>query len=339
MSERLRLGTAVFADMKLPRALEWARDAEAAGFEWIGIPDSPMLIRELFVTCTALALDTERVAFAPMVTNPVSRHPSVTAGAVFTLEDIAPGRVSVGIGSGDSALYGVGLQGAKVDLIREYILAVKGLLRGEEVTWQGQSFHAAWNDWAPPVDVKFYVSCHGPRTMKMAGAVADGVISGHGLLPENIQYVKDMVAEGAREAGRDPSEVDIWWHPFVTLAPSIEDEVFAGFTTHFLTRFTMEGKQIPEEFKAPIRQMAEEAGRLETHGRINPELAHMAKETGLLEYLSKREGGFVGPPEAWRDRIEELRSHGADSLILAPLGPNGHEMMRALAEKVLPHLD
>ncbi|HEY7282335.1 MAG TPA: LLM class flavin-dependent oxidoreductase [Actinomycetota bacterium] len=334
----MRFGINYIPDAPLPELLGWWREAEDFGFEWLGIPDSPILARELYVSSAAFALSTSRARFSPMVTNPISRHPSVTAGALFSLDELAPGRVALGIGSGDSAIYGVGLKGAKVSLLEEYIRAVRGLFRGEEVTWQGGRFRAEWRHWEPPVDIKVYVSCHGPKVMRMAAGVADGIVSGFGLLPENIELTRATVREGAEAAGRDPDEVEIWYHPILSLAKD-EDEAFEyyGAGTHFLARFTLEGKQIPEEHREAIRRLAAEE-KLSHHGRSRPWMAQLARELGVMDYVIQREGALYGSPGVIRERLERLRDLGAENFLFIPLGDDVTEIGRVFGREILPHL-
>lgn len=335
-SPGMRFGINFIQDAPLPDVIGWWKEAENAGFEWIGIPDSPILVRELYVSCTAFAMNTSRARFSPMVSNPISRHPSVTAGALFSLDELAPGRVALGIGSGDSAIYGIGLKGSTVQELSDYITAVKGLLRGEEVTWNGRSFKAEWRHWSPPKDIKVYVSCHGPRVIKMAAQVADGIISGHGVLPENVRYVQDLVAEGAGEVGRDPAAIDIWHHVMVCMAPTV-DEAFVHASAggaYFMARFTTEGKQIPEEHTEAIKQLAEQEN-LAKHGRGNPDLVQMSKDLGVMDYLVDRAGGLIGPPEIMADGIAELRRRGVDKVILLPLGEDKLPILRMIEREIL----
>jgi 5,10-methylenetetrahydromethanopterin reductase len=334
----VRFGINYIQDAPLPEVIGWWKEAEDLGFEWIGLPDSPILARELHVSAAAFALSTSTARFAPMVTNPISRHPSVTAGALFSLEELAPGRVALGIGTGDSAIYGVGLTGARVADLESYILAVRGLLRGEEVAWGGRTFRAEWRTWEPPRDVKVYVACHGPRVMRMAAGVADGIISGFGLLPENIRFTRDTVREGAEAAGRDPAEVEIWYHPILSLAKD-EDEAFEfyGAGTHFLARFTLQDKQIPEEHHDAIRRLAAEE-RLSHHGRARPWMAELARELGVMDYVIQREGALYGSPERIAEQLERLRGLGASNFMFIPLGDDVTEIGRVFAQKVLPQL-
>lgn len=312
------------------------RDAEAVGYDWVVFPDSPALIRELYVTCAAFALSSERARFGPMVTNPVSRHPSVTAGAMLSLHELAPGRVALGVGGGDSAVYGVGMRAPTVAGLEEYTLAVKGLLRGEEVTFAGRVFRAEWRQWQPPLAVKVHVSAHGPRTMRMAARVADGVVSGYGMRPENIAFARETVEEAAREAGRDPDDVEI-------LVASLRDPgaVPAGRGIRGahqpLPHPVHHGRQadprrVPGAHPAHVRGGGA-AGHAWTPQRDH---AAMARDSGVLGYLLEREGGLVGSPEEMCFVVRRWRDAGADRILFAPLGHDFPTLARRLADHVLP---
>ena len=178
MSSKMNIGISIRQDAPMPQLMRECREVEDAGFRWIGLADSQLKRREFYISYTACALSTIKASFIPVVSIVVTRHPSVVAGAMLSLYELAPGRVNLGLAAGDSAVYEVGLTMAKVDYMREYIKTVKGLLNGEEVTWQGQTFRAKWRDWQPPVPVKIFVAASGPRTIKMAAGVADGLIGG-----------------------------------------------------------------------------------------------------------------------------------------------------------------
>jgi len=316
----VKFGINFIQDAPLEEVIRWWQLSENQGFEWVGIPDSPILARELWVSCTAFAMSTKTAGFSPMVSNPVSRHPSVTAGALFSLDELAPGRVSLGIGTGDSALYGIGLAGAKLSYLANYIKAIKGLLRGEEVEWEGKKFKAEWKRWAPPKNIPVYVSCHGPLVTQMAGEVADGVISGHGLMDENIAFIEENIALGASRADRSIDNIDVWQHPIVIIAENKEEAVerLGAGLSHFLARFTLDGKQIPDKFKEPIGELAR-GWKLATHGRAAPNLAKMARDLGVQDYLVERGGGQLGSPQDIADGIEKLINRGVKRLMFLPL--------------------
>ena len=88
--------------------------AEALGYDRIGIWDSPALFREPWVTLTATALTTERAAIGLWVTNPLSRHPAATAASAASVDDLAPGRTYIGIGSGGTGAWHLGYHTASL---------------------------------------------------------------------------------------------------------------------------------------------------------------------------------------------------------------------------------
>ncbi|MEE9275345.1 MAG: LLM class flavin-dependent oxidoreductase [bacterium] len=107
---------------------EWRRLSEEAGFDFIWLTDSQSLYREVFTSLAVCAAHTRRISFGPSVINPLTRHPAVAASALATLAEMSGGRVTAGIGSGDSAVLNLGLRPARVDDVRAYLLALRGLV-------------------------------------------------------------------------------------------------------------------------------------------------------------------------------------------------------------------
>jgi 5,10-methylenetetrahydromethanopterin reductase len=104
------------------------RRAEELGYERFGVWDSPALFREPWTTLASVARDTERIRLGTWVTNPLSRHPLVTAACAATVDDLAPGRVYIGIGAGGTGAWHLGYPTAKLAELEAYVLAVRGLL-------------------------------------------------------------------------------------------------------------------------------------------------------------------------------------------------------------------
>ena len=129
----------------------------------VGIADSPMLVNDTIVAAALGAAGTSRIGLITAVTNPVSRDPSVMAGALSTLAAAAPGRIACGIGTGDSALWTVGLKPARVARLVDYVSALKAILRGEEARFEGRAFGRRGRNRPFPIAVPIYVACAGPR--------------------------------------------------------------------------------------------------------------------------------------------------------------------------------
>ena len=90
-----------------------AAEAERLGFDGVWVADSQSVFRDAFVTLALAAARTERIRLATAVTNPVTRHPAVLAGAFATLDELSAGRMLVGIGKGESSVHTVGLRPAR----------------------------------------------------------------------------------------------------------------------------------------------------------------------------------------------------------------------------------
>src|SRR5687767_226788 len=100
--------TVKFGVSFLPRAPEtvvrWSTVAEELGYDRLGIGDSPMLYRDPWITLALVAKSTQRIPIGVWVTNPVTQHPLVMANAAATLDELAPGRICIGIATGDSGI-------------------------------------------------------------------------------------------------------------------------------------------------------------------------------------------------------------------------------------------
>ena len=307
---------------------EIAAACEREGLHSIAIADSPLQARDVYIGCAASLQATSSLGVFTAVTNPVTRHPSVTASALLSLCEMAPGRVSVGIATGDSALWGVGLKPAKIALLREYILALKALLRGEEATWQGSKFRGHWDDLDPATSPPVYVACSGPKVLRMAVEVADGIIPAMGYAPENIAYVHSLVDSACSDFGRDSQAFDIWWYSDVTFGPSAETvlETNLGSESQWLVMGSVEGKLIPEHYVPALREMHADGHDIQTaykspdRGRV---LVERAKKLGLYDWLLARSPRLFGTPDEIGQRLAQLRSQGLDKWCLWQEGGEG----------------
>ena len=311
----------------LPEVIEWWKAADKAGMDALGFPDSPVQMPEVYICQTLAALNTEHVQLIPGVTNPMTRHPSVAASALATIETIAPGRVQLGIATGDSAIWGTGGKFSTVEHLREYIIAVKGLCRGEEVEYRGKKFKSLFGNWQKPFELPVIVACSGPKVLKMSAQVADGMFIVMGMAPENIKYVKGIIKEGCEEAGRNPDELELWWGGGITFADSVEEamENSLGANVSWMVMGSMEGKQIPEEYKEPLRELAKGTHTF-SQTYFNPnrtsDTIKRAKELGVYDWLQTRASRLGGTPDDVVKRFEEFRQMGLTNWLYTILGAN-----------------
>ena len=313
----------------------WAKEVERLGYELLGISDSQSICRDVYMTLALCATSTERIRFGPRVITPVTRHPAVAASAAATLEELAPGRTLIGIGSGDSAAYNIGLRAAPLAELREYAVTIRELLTAGAATYHGRPARLTWSRAKIPI----YLAASGPRTLRLAGQIADGVVVRTGLLPEIVRDSIAQVQAGAREAGRDLEAIDMWWWPDVNVAASRREAIaeitmsLAAAGNH-LSRFTTEGKHIPPELLPRVQELG---ARYSFGDHVAPGSANcrLIEELGLVDYLADRFAA-AGTPEDCIRKLEAAAEAGARQFWMSVHFDDKVRFLRDWAAKVMP---
>lgn len=316
-----------------------ARLADDLGFSLVGVADSQSVFRELYATMALCAQATRRVLVGPTVTNPITRHPAVAASGIATVDEIAPGRAVFGIGSGDSAILNLAERPATLADLRAYVAAVRALHGRGEAEWRGRTVRLTWAPRAVPI----YLSAEGPRTLELAGEIADGVIVNVGLDPALVRDAVARVHAGARRAGRDPAAVDLW----CMVRANVTDDVAAGVdeirmelasNAHHVFRFTLEGKHVPGELADAIRRV-QRGYQPSAHEALgpSPNARLLEAEPALRAYLAERFAA-VGPPQACAEKLQGVVDAGIDGLLVTGFVAQRTRLIRALGEHVLPRL-
>nr|WP_059039091.1 LLM class flavin-dependent oxidoreductase [Gordonia desulfuricans] len=184
---------------------ETASRAEAAGFDEVWFPDSQFIWRDVWVTMAAAAAATSRIRLGVAVTNFETRHPSVTASAVRTLQEMAPNRVIVGLGTGSSSLKHIGVRPTRQARMREGFEELRALLSGKPRDTDGEGGQLRDAIGVPPL----YMAASGPKNLEFAGGVADGVMILSGISEDLLRTSIERVHRGAERAGRNPADVRI----------------------------------------------------------------------------------------------------------------------------------
>lgn len=313
------------------------RYMDEAGFRALWIPDSQSLMPEMTASMTVAALDTQTIQIFGGVTNPLTRHPAVLASAMSTVDDISGDRVSVSISTGDSAVFNVGLRPAKLSTLEAYIRTLRDLWQKGEATYDGRTVRLVWPKRAVPI----YMAAEGPRSLRLAGQIADGVIIGMGLTPEIVQGALGYLEDGLRDAGRSLDDIDVWWFAKWNIAASREaavDEIrmaLAASCNHAF-RFHLEGKFVPPEHRDAVQQLQREYvfHEHEKHGDKKRN-AQLVDELGLKEYLAER-FAIVGTLDDFIARCWELHALGVRQIRLGAAGRNHEELVRRVGTDVLP---
>lgn len=295
----------------LPRRVEHlARLAEDSGFSGLGFTDTQNLAPDVYSCLTLAARCTERILLRTSVTNPVTRHPSVTANAIATVDLVSGGRAVLGIGRGDSSVATIGRPLASVAEFESYLSDVRGFLRGSQ-----DGAGPAGNRWieggrAVPVDV----AATGPKVMAVAARQADAVTVAVGADPERISKARAAVEEACRAVGRDPRDIRFGAHVNVVVHPDadVARAIGRGPLAVFARFSAMTGRaaaDVPTDDRSGLEEVAA-TYRMDRHATG----AAAAIPDALLDRF-----GIIGAPDACAERLARLRELGLDHLVV--IGP------------------
>lgn len=317
---------------EIDAAREFAGFLEGSEFASIWVADSHQLYTDTYVTLAVCAMETDTLGLRTGVTNPISRHPSVTANAIATINKLSDDRAGIGIGAGDSGVYSIGKQPASVSELHESVEQLQSLLAGEMVEFDGEEFVLEQANGS--VDV--YIAAEGPVTLRMAGQVADGVMYGGGSNPEFIENIAyENLTIGAERAGRSLDDME-----FVTLTPGCVAETKEAATRklmHILEpiayhNFSFSMEEAPSELHDDLETLVE-AHEFREHGDEDAQSPEELPQP-VQDYLGER-WAIAGPPDYCRERLQELDEVGVDNVMIAfPTGaPLDHA--REFNQKVL----
>jgi alkanesulfonate monooxygenase SsuD/methylene tetrahydromethanopterin reductase-like flavin-dependent oxidoreductase (luciferase family) len=185
------------------------------------------------------------------------------------------------------------------------------------------------------------MAAEGPKTQRLAGRIADGVVLSNCLTRERIEIAHENLSSGAAAAGRRLEDIEIWYNAHLVFAPSESEgidaiaSVIAGTANHVF-RFTLDGKGLPEELKERVRGLMSEY-QSRHHGQpgaLNPNNELIAKY-GLRQYLAQQ-GTIAGPAEHCVTRIKEVVAAGAVNLNFGQFDQDRERWARIFADQVLP---
>jgi 5,10-methylenetetrahydromethanopterin reductase len=321
------------------------RRAETLGWDAAWIPDSQLRRRDTYVMLAAAAQSTERITLGTLLANPMNRHPTVTAGSIATIDELAPGRTVLGWGVGDTAVRLAGLRPARIAELEASTRLMRALLDGESVE-VGAARPARLPHHRP---VPIWIAAGGPRTLRMAGGVADGVFIRVGAHPANIARSVELIREGAAAAGRDPSSVGLGaiFHTVFVDDPArarlMGKSMAAGYYEYSPMLFDPPGLSWngpdPEHLKKDQKVWPDfhHAADLEASGRVVDFLPDAAADAFALH---------GGAPEIVAQLVALLRAAPArfDHVVLHPIPdpvkPEDHEhgYKARVAREILPGL-
>lgn len=236
----MRFGFAQVPREHYAKHVELIKFGEELGFDFAWLTDQTFY-RDPYVLLSLALEATDRIGVGIGVTNAYTRHPAITARAAATMNELAPGRVRMGIGAGNrrELLAPLGITGDhEAERIRETVEIWQRLLSGERTTFQGRFYGVEEVALltAPASEVPLYIGGRGPRILQTAGEVAAGAIIGGLCTPTGMRYALEHIERGTKRAQRDIADLDIvcWVSCFLTDRPRANRESLKPWIAHFI---------------------------------------------------------------------------------------------------------
>ena len=316
-----------------------ARLGEEQGFDLIGLCDSPSLAFDPYVALTLAAQHTTRVRLGPGVTNPQTRHPLVLANLAAALEQLAPGRSFLGLGTGNSGVRHAGAGAATLEALADTVRVARGLFAGEAVAFGGARMTVQGGGRRVPI----LIAGSGPKSLRLAGRIADIAWVNLGVFPEVVAEGIRWVREGAEAAGRDPNSVEAWAFAVGAVADERakaldEAKGAAVAIAAYVLRGDAAAKRIPPAIQERVGRLLREYqyGEHLTPGHTSN--YHLADRLGIADYLLDR-FTIAGTSEDCRARLASLRDIGVQRVCLSlSAAPDVGAYVRGFGQHVLPAL-
>lgn len=328
----MRIG-AQFIPGDLPVFMDSIRKAEESGYSRAYMVDGQLLWRNIYVYMTHALAATEQIQVSSAVTNPFTRHYTVTANAHATLAELHPGRVVLGIGRGDNAVRTLGLNPVETNKLRDVVPRLRDLMAGRRVDLDGKEIQILW---ASQKDVPILMPATGPKNLRLAGALADIVMLQVGVNPLAVSWAIEHVHAGAEEAGRDPGEIEITMY----CAMAVSDDLAAARSE---TRWAAAcaanhvadvARRVPDHgMPAPLVRLAElPRAHYDYASHLDPSVERSDYPDDVVDDFA-----FNGPPERIIEMLESLAAVGVHEV--APCYLNGRfDEMELAGQEIIPRI-
>ncbi|HLI60536.1 MAG TPA: LLM class flavin-dependent oxidoreductase [Solirubrobacteraceae bacterium] len=314
---------------------DWMRfcgELERGGVSEMWLIDSQLAMKDVYAGLTLAALGTERMRLGTGVTNLHTRHPTVTANAIAAISELSGGRAALGLGAGDSAVYGLGRTPSKVAEVREAIAFFRATLNGRPGTWEERQYELAQS--APSTPVHLAVSQ--PRMCRLAGELADGAIVMGPAQPDLLARQLRWIEEGLERGGRDRSEITIGF--ITTLSMSEDPERALRDVRSWASaqaRLQADAVELPES----LEPFAEELARAKADYDYGEHLSTRAGHQATVSDELVRTLAVAGSPEECRARVRALLDTGVDTLIFPLMGGGRLERLESIRDHILSAIE
>lgn len=321
------------AERSFKDQVERAALMEELGYNGIFFSESLMSGLDPFQVLALAAMRTNRIKLGTAIMTMTFREAVVLANQSATLNEISNGRAILGLGTGDGTTYTMARTAVPLAKFEEGCRIIRELVNGRTIhISRGKERQAGDIPLrAGKFPVPIWVAAAGPRALRTAGRVADGVILGCGFDLRVLKWAREQIALGARDVGRDPEAIE---YVGAGIACVDENGDRARDTArgrlanraHQNFRFTLE--TVPPEERPGVEKFMK-------HFDVTKKIDQRSDPALVTDYLAQR-FAIAGTPEECVARIKELERAGIGDFLLT-LPPRGYgEVMRKWAQAVMP---
>src|SRR5215467_13012180 len=295
-------------------AIALAQRAVEMGARSFGVAEH-LGYREAIATCVALAVKTPGAMLVPTAVSPYLWHATPTAMAMATLDEVAPGRAAIAVGTGNPLF--LAESGRAVDkpvrAMREFTEALRRLWSGEAVHADGEFVRLAGARLAfrPSAPIPVYIAAIGPDMLRLAGRIGDGVVLSAGLSTASVRQSIAVCAEGAAKEGRDLTAFRRAGYLFFAASHDAKQAIDAvRQKLAFVMRNKFLGANI-EESGIPVDQEAVIAAIARRD---------IAGAAALVPDEAVEAFGIAGTPQHCTERLHDFIDAGINEPVLGLLG-------------------
>jgi probable F420-dependent oxidoreductase len=278
-----------------------------------------------------MAANTEKIRLGTCVTNPAVRDWTVTASLLATIDRISGGRMDLGIGRGDSSRRVMGKRPTTLADLEACVQTVRDLCSGKKIIYEEQPIQMTWADnGAPPV----WVAGYGPKALRCAGRIGDGVILQFAD-PHLIKWCLQFVREGAEEAGRDFSKIRVMSAAPVWVSDDLAEArdrvrwfpaLVSNHVVDLVSRYKPE--ELPPELTAYIKDRT--GYNYLHHAEVGSSNAEFVSDEVVDRFC------IVGPAGEQKRRLKELEEAGVSQFNIYLMCGDEEQTVEVYGQEVIP---
>jgi 5,10-methylenetetrahydromethanopterin reductase len=328
------LGVGTDGATSMSETVDLAKEAETLGFHSFWLSEG-YHSRSAIVRAALIAAATGKIKIGLGILSPHTKHPGLLAMEAASLDEVARGRIILGVGRVLNAVRKHAIDGAGTTrLVKESIEVVRQMLSGQCAQYNGSRFKIAPPGSRLDLDscgaLPIYVGATGPAMLRLAGQYADGVLFNYPCTPSFVEYAMPFIREGLSRSGKTPDKFEVAAYLLVSVDQSEKKALDAA------KRFVAQ--------KLPTRH-----SEMLSHAGVTAEEISVVKEKveklGLVRGAAELDDALVrkvtiaGTPGRVAEGMREFIGTGLKSpIIWEIIGPDRRDSLRLIAKEVMPKL-